>query len=160
MARGVFQRTRPHVNVGTIGHIDHGNTTLTAALSARQAHLFGGLAQSYEGIARGGTVRDKSKIVTITAAHLEYESASRHDAHIDCPGHADYIKNMITGAAQTGGAILVVAVDDGLGFTAHVLLGKADVPRLLELSLLGPVLEARPLRRRASCPTCSAGAVA
>jgi elongation factor Tu len=133
MAKGVFQRTKPHVNVGTIGHIDHGKTTLTAALSARQAHRFGGAAQSYEGIARGGTVRGP-KIVTITAAHLEYESATRHYAHIDCPGHADYIKNMITGAAQMDGAILVVAADDGPmpQTREHLLLARqVGVPSLV-----------------------------
>src|SRR5215472_10881792 len=100
MPKNVFTRTKPHVNVGTIGHIDHGKTTLTAAIVARQARRFGGDVRSYEDIARGGTVRDTSKIVTIIAAHVEYETAARHYAHIDCPGHADYIKNMITGAAQ------------------------------------------------------------
>src|SRR5262249_14143464 len=109
MAQGVVVRAKPDVNVGAIGHIDHGQTTLTAAILARQAHRFGGAALSYEGIAKGGHVRDKSKVVTITAAHVEYETAARHYAHVDCPGHADYIKNMITGAAQMDGAILVVA---------------------------------------------------
>jgi elongation factor Tu len=113
MPKNVFTRTKPHVNVGTIGHIDHGKTTLTAAIVARQAYRFGGEAQSYADIARGGTFRDPSKIVTIIAAHVEYETAARHYAHIDCPGHADYIKNMITGAAQMDSAILVVAANDG-----------------------------------------------
>ena len=113
MAKAKFQRTKPHVNIGTIGHIDHGKTTLTAAISARQTHRFGGEAMSYEGIARGGVIRDASKIVTITASHVEYQTANRHYAHIDCPGHADYIKNMITGAAQMDGAILVVSAADG-----------------------------------------------
>jgi elongation factor Tu len=113
MAKEVFARTKPHLTVGTIGHIDHGKTTLSAALSARQAHRFGSTALDYEGIAKGGTVRDPSKIVTITVAHLHYETDTRHYAHIDCPGHADYVKNMITGAAQMDGAILVVATDDG-----------------------------------------------
>jgi len=134
MARGVFHRSKPHVNVGTIGHIDHGKTTLSAALSARQAHRFGGTAVPYDGIARGGHVRDKSKIVTITAAHIEYETAARHYAHIDCPGHADYIKNMITGAAQMDGAILVVAADDGpMPQTRdHILLARqVGVPSLV-----------------------------
>src|SRR5262249_6628761 len=93
MPKNVFTRDKPHVNVGTIGHIDHGKTTLTAAIVARQAHRFGGSVKSYADIARGGTVRDASKIVTIIAAHVEYETAARHYAHIDCPGHADYIKN-------------------------------------------------------------------
>ena len=134
MARDVFNRTKPHVNVGTIGHIDHGKTTLSAAISARQAHRFGGEAMSYEGIARGGTVRDKSKIVTIIAAHLEYETARRHYAHIDCPGHRDFIKNMITGAAQMDGAVLVAAADDGPmpQTREHVLLARqVGVPRLV-----------------------------
>src|SRR4051794_29315070 len=94
MAKEVFSRTKPHVNVGTIGHIDHGKTTLTAAISARQAHRFGGQVKTYEGIAKGGGVRGGGKIITIAPAHVEYETASRHYAHIDCPGHADYIKNM------------------------------------------------------------------
>src|SRR5437763_484949 len=134
MARGVFHRSKPHVNVGTIGHIDHGKTTLSAALSARQAHRFGGTAVPYEGIARGGHVRDKAKIVTITAAHIEYETAARHYAHIDCPGHADYIKNMITGAAQMDGAILVVAADDGPmpQTREHILLARqVGVPKIV-----------------------------
>src|SRR5579871_6634220 len=113
MARNVHARTKPHVNLGTIGHIDHGKTTLTAAIVARQAHRFGGTALDYATIAKGGTVRDDSKIVTIQAAHVQYETAARHYAHIDCPGHADYVKNMITGAAQMDGAILVVAATDG-----------------------------------------------
>src|SRR5881394_1508555 len=113
MAKDIFTRTKPHFNVGTIGHIDHGKTTLTAAISARQAHRFGGNVMTYDGIAKGGIIRDDSKIVTIVASHVEYETANRHYAHIDCPGHADYIKNMITGAAQMDGAILVVAADDG-----------------------------------------------
>src|SRR5438874_4031224 len=114
MAKDVFVRSKPHVNVGTIGHIDHGKTTLTAAIMARQAHKFpGGKAKSYADIAKGGTVRDENKTVTIAVAHVEYETAKRHYAHIDCHGHADYIKNMITGAAQMDGAILVVAANDG-----------------------------------------------
>jgi elongation factor Tu len=134
MARETYQRTKPHVNVGTIGHIDHGKTTLSAAISARQAHLWGGEAQTYEGIARGGHVRDKSKIVTIIVSHLEYETANRHYAHIDCPGHADYIKNMITGAAQMDGAILVVAANDGAmpQTREHIVLARqVGVPRLV-----------------------------
>jgi elongation factor Tu len=113
MAKEVFTRTKPHVTVGTIGHIDHGKTTLTAALVARQAYRQGKQALGYADIARGGKVRDASKIVTITAAHVEYETDARHYGHVDCPGHADYIKNMITGAAVMDGAILLVAANDG-----------------------------------------------
>ncbi|HOO92377.1 MAG TPA: GTP-binding protein, partial [Opitutales bacterium] len=113
MAKETFQRTKPHLNVGTIGHIDHGKTTLTAGILAVQSSK--GLAQgkSYADIAKGGTVRDASKIVTIAVSHVEYESDKRHYAHVDCPGHADFVKNMITGAAQMDGAILVVGADDG-----------------------------------------------
>ena len=134
MAKQVYTRTKPHVNVGSIGHIDHGKTTLTAALSARQAHRFGGVAQAYEQVAKGGTVRDKSKIVTIKAAHVEYETALRHYAHIDCPGHADYVKNMVVGTAQMDGAILVVAADDGPmpQTREHLLLARqVGVPRVV-----------------------------
>src|SRR5215467_8832107 len=134
MAKDVFTRTKPHVNVGTIGHIDHGKTTLTAAISARQAHRFGGSAASYEHIARGGHVRTRDKIVTVIASHVPYETATRHYAHIDCPGHADYIKNMITGAAQMDGAILVVAADDGPmpQTREHLLLARqVNVPYIV-----------------------------
>jgi elongation factor Tu len=134
MAKGVFARTKPHVNVGTIGHIDHGKTTLAAAISARQAHRFGGEVTAYASIARGGTIRDEDKIVTITAGHLEYETATRHYAHVDCPGHADFIKNMITGAAQMDGGILVVAADDGPmpQTREHILLARqVGVPNLV-----------------------------
>src|SRR6516162_3099152 len=109
MAKQLFTRDKPHVNVGTIGHIDHGKSTLTAAIVARQAHRFGGDVPTYAQITKGGTVRDETKTVTIIASHVEYETALRHYAHIDCPGHADYIKNMITGAAQMDGGILVIA---------------------------------------------------
>jgi elongation factor Tu len=126
MAKEKFSRTKPHVNVGTIGHIDHGKTTLTAALVKVQSKK--GLAKeiTYANIAKGGTVRDDSKTVTIAAAHVEYESKNRHYAHVDCPGHADYIKNMITGAAQMDGAILVVsALDSVMPQTReHVLLAR------------------------------------
>ncbi|MEJ7730661.1 MAG: elongation factor Tu [Polyangiaceae bacterium] len=126
MAKEKFNRTKPHVNVGTIGHIDHGKTTLTAALVKVQSKK--GLAKviSYADIAKGGTVRDETKTVTIAAAHVEYESTKRHYAHVDCPGHADYIKNMITGAAQMDGAILVVsALDSVMPQTReHVLLAR------------------------------------
>jgi elongation factor Tu len=129
-----FNRTKPHVNVGTIGHVDHGKTTLTTAILAVQAKK--GLAQNkaYADIAKGGTVRDASKIVTISLAHVEYESPTRHYAHIDAPGHADYIKNMITGAAQMDGAILVVSALDGVmpQTREHVLLAKqVGVPRII-----------------------------
>ncbi|MEZ4335229.1 MAG: GTP-binding protein [Sandaracinaceae bacterium] len=109
MAKEKFVRTKPHVNVGTIGHIDHGKTTLTAAITKVMSDKHGGTAISYADIAKGGTVRDDTKIVTIATSHVEYESDNRHYAHVDCPGHADYVKNMITGAAQMDGAILVVS---------------------------------------------------
>jgi elongation factor Tu len=150
MAKAVFERTKPHVNVGTIGHIDHGKTTLTGAILAVQSAK--GLAnfKSYAEIAKGGTVRDETKTVTIAVSHVEYETAKRHYAHIDCPGHADFIKNMITGAAQMDGAILVVSAADGpmpqtrehillarqVGVPALVVfLNKVDIadPELLEL---------------------------
>src|SRR5438128_446610 len=134
MAKAKYERTKPHVNVGTIGHIDHGKTTLTAAISARQAHRFGGSVESYEHIARGGHVRTRDKIVTIIASHIQYETATRHYAHIDCPGHADYIKNMITGAAQMDGAILVVAANDGPmpQTREHILLARqVGVPKIV-----------------------------
>ena len=135
MAKEKFVRTKPHVNVGTIGHIDHGKTTLTASISKVMAKDRGkGTVVSYADIAKGGTVRDDTKIVTIAVSHVEYESASRHYAHVDCPGHADYIKNMITGAAQMDGAILVVAATDGpmAQTREHVLLARqVGVPYLL-----------------------------
>ncbi|WP_437636064.1 elongation factor Tu [Sorangium sp. So ce315] len=126
MAKEKFTRTKPHVNVGTIGHIDHGKTTLTAALVKVQSKRQLAKAISYADIAKGGTVRDETKTVTIAAAHVEYESEKRHYAHVDCPGHADYIKNMITGAAQMDGAILVVsALDSVMPQTReHVLLAR------------------------------------
>src|SRR5450432_2928158 len=155
MAKEKFVRSKPHVNVGTIGHIDHGKTTLTAAITKVMADTYGGAAVSYADIAKGGTVRDASKIVTIAVSHVEYESATRHYAHVDCPGHADYIKNMITGAAQMDGAILVVSAADGpmpqtrehillarqVGVPAIVVfLNKVDLiddPDLLDLVLEG-----------------------
>src|SRR5882724_6864621 len=126
MAKDVFQRTKPHLNVGTIGHIDHGKTTLTAAIMGRQAHKYKTKSKTYAEIAKGGTVRDENKTVTIAVAHVEYETPNRHYAHIDCPGHADYIKNMITGAAQMDGAILVVAANDGPmpQTREHILLAR------------------------------------
>src|SRR5579859_4392108 len=126
MAKETFTRTKPHVNVGTIGHIDHGKTTLTAAILAVLAAQGKAKTKSYADIAKGGTVRDATKTVTIAVAHVEYESEKRHYAHVDCPGHADYIKNMITGAAQMDGAILVVsALDSVMPQTReHVLLAR------------------------------------
>lgn len=134
MAKDTFERSKTHVNVGTIGHIDHGKTTTTAALLAVQGAK--GLAQfkSYADIAKGGTVRDDTKTVTIAVSHVEYESPDRHYAHIDCPGHADYIKNMITGAAQMDGAILVVSAADGPmpQTREHILLARqVNVPELV-----------------------------
>ena len=127
MAKGTFARTKPHVNVGTIGHIDHGKSTLTAALVARAdaKGLVQG-AKSYAEITKGGTVRDANKTVTIHSSHVEYETETRHYAHVDCPGHADFVKNMITGAAQMDGAILVVAADSGPmpQTREHVLLAR------------------------------------
>jgi elongation factor Tu len=126
MAKEKFSRTKPHVNVGTIGHIDHGKTTLTAAIVKVQSKNKMAKAISYADIAKGGTVRDETKTVTIAAAHVEYESPKRHYAHVDCPGHADYIKNMITGAAQMDGAILVVSSLDSVmpQTREHVLLAR------------------------------------
>jgi elongation factor Tu len=121
-----MQSRKVHVNVGTIGHIDHGKTTLTAAVLAVQAHKGLAAAKRYGDIAKGGTRRDDTKTVTITAAHVEYETATRHYSHTDCPGHADYVKNMITGAAQMDGAVLLIsAVDGPMPQTReHVLLAK------------------------------------
>jgi len=129
-----FARTKPHVNVGTIGHVDHGKTTLTAAILATQARDGLAVVKAYTDIAKGGTVRDASKIVTISLAHVEYESDARHYAHVDCPGHADFVKNMITGAAQMDGAILVVsAVDGPMPQTReHILLAsQVGVPKIV-----------------------------
>ncbi len=134
MAKEQFQRTKPHVNVGTIGHIDHGKSTLTAAIVATQAKK--GLATpiSYAQITKGGTVRDETKTLTIAVSHVEYQSDKRHYAHIDCPGHADFIKNMITGAAQMDGAILVVDASEGPmpQTKEHVLLARqVGVPAIV-----------------------------
>ena len=134
MAKETFQRTKPHCNVGTIGHIDHGKTTTTAALVSVQAAKGLATIKSYADIAKGGTVRDATKTVTIAVSHVEYETEKRHYAHIDCPGHADFIKNMITGAAQMDGAILVVSAADGPmpQTREHVLLARqVDVPALV-----------------------------
>jgi elongation factor Tu len=134
MAKATFERKKPHVNVGTIGHIDHGKTTTTAAILAVQARK--GLAEvkAYSEIAKGGTVRDATKTVTIAVAHVEYETAKRHYAHVDCPGHADFVKNMITGAAQMDGAILVVSAADGPmpQTREHILLARqVGVPKIV-----------------------------
>jgi len=137
MAKEVFQRTKPHVNVGTIGHIDHGKTTLTAAITLTQAAKGMCKAVSYDEVAKASESqgrRDSTKILTIATSHQEYESENRHYAHIDCPGHADYIKNMITGAAQMDGAILVVSAADGPmpQTREHVLLARqVNVPALV-----------------------------
>ena len=124
MAKGKFERTKPHVNVGTIGHVDHGKTTLTAAITTVLARKFGGEAKAYDQI--DAAPEEKARGITINTAHVEYETSKRHYAHVDCPGHADYIKNMITGAAQMDGAILVVSAADGpLPQTReHILLAR------------------------------------
>ena len=149
MAKGKFERTKPHVNVGTIGHVDHGKTTLTAAITTILAKKFGGEAKAYDQI--DAAPEEKARGITINTAHVEYETANRHYAHVDCPGHADYVKNMITGAAQMDGAILVCSAADGPmpQTREHILLArqvgvpyivvfmnKADMvddPELLEL---------------------------
>ncbi|MBI3875854.1 MAG: elongation factor Tu [Verrucomicrobia bacterium] len=134
MAKEAFQRTKPHVNVGTIGHVDHGKSTLTAAIVATQARRNLAKQVSYAEITKGGTVRDENKTVTIAASHVEYESEKRHYAHVDCPGHADYVKNMITGAAQMDGAILVVSAADGPmpQTREHILLARqVGVPAIV-----------------------------
>ena len=134
MGKEKFVRDKPHINVGTIGHIDHGKTTLTAAITKVMADTHGGTAIAYHDVAKGGTVRDETKTVTIATSHVEYQTENRHYAHVDCPGHADYVKNMITGAAQMDGAILVVsAVDGPMPQTKeHVLLGRqVGVPKIV-----------------------------
>jgi elongation factor Tu len=149
MAKGKFERTKPHVNVGTIGHVDHGKTTLTAAITTILSKKFGGEAKAYDQI--DAAPEEKARGITINTAHVEYETAARHYAHVDCPGHADYVKNMITGAAQMDGAILVCSAADGPmpQTREHILLArqvgvpyivvflnKADMvddPELLEL---------------------------
>ena len=124
MAKGKFERTKPHVNVGTIGHVDHGKTTLTAAITTVLSKKYGGEAKAYDQI--DAAPEEKARGITINTAHVEYESAKRHYAHVDCPGHADYIKNMITGAAQMDGAILVVSAADGPmpQTREHILLAR------------------------------------
>src|SRR5213592_1309630 len=124
MAKGKFERTKPHVNVGTIGHVDHGKTTLTAAITSVLAAKFGGEAKAYDQI--DAAPEEKARGITINTAHVEYETENRHYAHVDCPGHADYVKNMITGAAQMDGAILVVSAADGPmpQTREHILLAR------------------------------------
>src|ERR1700734_1684018 len=152
MSKEKFERTKPHVNVGTIGHVDHGKTTLTAALTKVMAETNGGTFVAYDQIDKAP--EEKARGITISTAHVEYQSKARHYAHVDCPGHADYVKNMITGAAQMDGAILVVAATDGPmpQTRGHILLARnaggahivvflnkcdmVDGPKLLELVAL------------------------
>jgi elongation factor Tu len=124
MAKAKFERKKPHVNVGTIGHVDHGKTTLTAAITTILSRQFGGEARGYDQI--DNAPEEKARGITINTSHVEYETAARHYAHVDCPGHADYIKNMITGAAQMDGAILVVSAADGPmpQTREHILLAR------------------------------------
>src|SRR5271169_17374 len=132
MAKGKFERTKPHVNVGTIGHVDHGKTTLTAAMTAVLASKFGGEVKKYDEI--DAAPEERARGITINTAHVEYETSKRHYAHVDCPGHADYVKNMITGAAQMDGAILVVSAADGPmpQTREHILLARqVGVPALV-----------------------------
>src|ERR671923_349571 len=132
MAKGKFERTKPHVNVGTIGHVDHGKTTLTAAMTHILAKKYGGEAKNYDQI--DAAPEEKARGITINTAHVEYQTANRHYAHVDCPGHADYIKNMITGAAQMDGAILVVSAADGPmpQTREHILLARqVEVPYIV-----------------------------
>jgi elongation factor Tu len=132
MAKGKFERTKPHVNVGTIGHVDHGKTTLTAAITTVLSRLFGGEARGYDQI--DNAPEEKARGITINTSHVEYETKARHYAHVDCPGHADYVKNMITGAAQMDGAILVVSAADGPmpQTREHILLARqVGVPYII-----------------------------
>ncbi len=132
MAKEKFDRSKPHVNIGTIGHVDHGKTTLTAAITKRQAEKFGGEFVDYANIDKAPEERERG--ITINTAHVEYQTATRHYAHVDCPGHADYVKNMITGAAQMDGAILVIAATDGpmQQTREHILLSRqVGVPKMV-----------------------------
>src|SRR5579864_8385104 len=132
MAKSKFERTKPHVNVGTIGHVDHGKTTLTAAMTLVLSKKYGGEVRAYDQI--DNAPEEKERGITINTSHVEYETTKRHYAHIDCPGHADYVKNMITGAAQMDGAILVVsAVDGAMPQTReHIVLARqVGVPALV-----------------------------
>ena len=132
MAKEHFQRTKPHVNIGTIGHVDHGKTTLTAAITKVLADAGFTEARSFDSI--DNAPEEKERGITINSSHVEYETANRHYAHVDCPGHADYVKNMVTGAAQMDGAIIVVAATDGPmpQTREHILLARhVNVPRLV-----------------------------
>src|ERR1700746_3924982 len=132
MAKGTFERTKPHVNLGTIGHVDHGKTTLTAAMTSVLAAKFGGDVKKYDDI--DNAPEEKARGITIATAHVEYQTSKRHYAHVDCPGHADYVKNMITGAAQMDGAILVVSAADGPmpQTREHILLARqVGVPAMV-----------------------------
>src|SRR6187551_316798 len=132
MGKSKFERTKPHVNVGTIGHVDHGKTTLTAAITLILSKKFGGEARAYDQI--DNAPEEKARGITINTSHVEYETANRHYAHVDCPGHADYIKNMVTGAAQIDGAILVVSAADGPmpQTREHILLARqVEVPYIV-----------------------------
>src|SRR5690554_2901956 len=132
MAKETFQRTKPHVNIGTIGHVDHGKTTLTAAITTVMAKTYGGEARAFDQIDNAPEERERG--ITIATSHIEYETDARHYAHVDCPGHADYIKNMITGAAQMDGAILVVSAPDGPmpQTREHILLARqVQVPNIV-----------------------------
>ncbi|NBV32071.1 MAG: GTP-binding protein, partial [Bacteroidetes bacterium] len=132
MAKETFQRTKPHVNIGTIGHVDHGKTTLTAAITSVMAKTYGGVAKAFSDIDNAPEERERG--ITIATAHVEYETDARHYAHVDCPGHADYVKNMVTGAAQMDGAILVVAATDGPmpQTREHILLARqVGVPQIV-----------------------------
>ena len=135
MAKEHFERTKPHVNIGTIGHVDHGKTTLTAAITtvlAKDGDIAGDSVRSFDSI--DNAPEEKERGITINTAHVEYETKNRHYAHVDCPGHADYVKNMVTGAAQMDGAIVVVAATDGVmpQTREHILLARqVNVPRLV-----------------------------
>ena len=132
MARAKFERTKPHVNVGTVGHVDHGKTTLTAAITGTMAAAGKAEAKKFDEI--DAAPEEKARGITISTAHVEYETDARHYAHVDCPGHADYVKNMITGAAQMDGAILVIAASDGpmAQTREHILLARqVGVPKIV-----------------------------
>src|SRR2546428_1286802 len=142
MAKSKFERTKPHVNVGTIGHVDHGKTTLTAAMTHILAKKYGGEAKNYDQIE--AAPEEKARGITINTAHVEYETSKRHYAHVDCPGHADYVKNMITGAAQMDGAILVVSAADGPmpQTREHILLARqVGVPYMVVFLNKGDAVE-------------------
>ena len=158
MAKETFQRTKPHINVGTIGHVDHGKTTLTAAITTYSAQKYGGKAISYDEVAKASESqgrRDPSKILTIATSHVEYESEARHYAHVDCPGHADYVKNMITGAAQMDGAILVVEAPSGPmpQTREHILLARqVAVPKVIVFLNKCDLMEVRELLSKYDFP--------